>query len=718
MAGYNYRVLISEKQFLQVKRRAMKLSGTDVVEILYDKCDLIFKSRSGTYPNLYWYQTIRILDLNTLSKLGELTKQKDLNKVIRDSGVKVYCNCVSEGTDILTKEGYKPIESLKSGDIIVCSDGTEQPLIRLLKNESKKEFVRIKIKGEIEDLVLSKDHKVLVSTYRNKCACGCGKDLRILSEKVAKQQSHSLFERRLFLSKHSKRPIADNFNRIQWKCVGDLLPGDMLLSPVIEGNKDFNKDLAWALGVYAAEGHIQGNQVYITLNQNEKDTVAKELVRIFQNRGEKIKTELKSYGNQKWLSVKISSKEYRDLCVNFCGRGSKTKFINPLMLEWKSSAKEAFLVGHLLGDGSVDDSFRFLSSSKNLINGIKLLLNSIGIDACNSFAHKKRQKESDLYQSGVTLNDFYQIYEKYKHLFRDKDIVFKNKSCGKNVRVANYICRTITSVSDEVVSSSYDLSLVEEPHDYIANGVIVSNCPAFLYWGFMYMAWKKGYGLKKELRVPRVRNPLQRGYVCFPKGSQVLTYYGYKPIESISNGDILFTHSSRLKKVLSTFSSMTVSLVRIKAEGTEFEATIDHKFPVLVNGQVIWKTALSLNPDSDYLISPVLCEFDKDYPVNSYPFSINFQATFPYKVRARKVLSKVVYSTYESVYNLEVEEDNTYIVNGVATSNCKHLYQCLIIYPFIASTVARKFKEYYAKLEERNNRARGLNNPNSTPQNN
>lgn len=471
MAGYNYRVLISEKQFLQVKRRAMKLSGTDVVEILYDKCDLIFKSRSGTYPNLYWYQTIRILDLNTLSKLGELTKQKDLNKVIRDSGVKVYCNCLHGDTLIKTTEGLKAIRDITTDDYVVCSNGSTQQVVRLIKNEKPKEFVSIRVEGKETPLVCSKDHKI--KTIRRW--------------------------------------------KTQWIKAGDLRTTD-----------------------------------YVVLYTPER-------------------------------AVAMASVE------------------------------------------------------------------------------------------GITPVE---------------------------------------------CSESYDICLFDEPHDYIANGIVVSNCPAFLYWGFMYMAWKKGYGLKKELRVPRVRNPLQRGYVCFPKGTQVLTYYGYKPIEIISNGDILFTHSSRLKKVLSTFSSMAVSLVRIKAEGTEFEATIDHKFPVLVNGQVIWKTALSLIPDSDYLISPVLCEFDKDYPVNSYPFSINFQATFPYKVRARKVLSKVVYSTYEPVYNLEVEEDNTYIVNGVATSNCKHLYQCLIVYPFIASTVAKKFKEYYAKLEERNNRARGLNNPISTPQNN
>lgn len=40
------------------------------------------------------------------------------------------------------------------------------------------------------------------------------------------------------------------------------------------------------------------------------------------------------------------------------------------------------------------------------------------------------------------------------------------------------------------------------------------NCPAFQYWGFKYIAWKKGYGIEKEIRRPKVRNPYQKGTVC------------------------------------------------------------------------------------------------------------------------------------------------------------------------------------------------------------
>ncbi len=40
------------------------------------------------------------------------------------------------------------------------------------------------------------------------------------------------------------------------------------------------------------------------------------------------------------------------------------------------------------------------------------------------------------------------------------------------------------------------------------------NCPAFLFWGFKYKAWVKGYGFQSEQRFPKIRNPKLQGSVC------------------------------------------------------------------------------------------------------------------------------------------------------------------------------------------------------------
>lgn len=47
-----------------------------------------------------------------------------------------------------------------------------------------------------------------------------------------------------------------------------------------------------------------------------------------------------------------------------------------------------------------------------------------------------------------------------------------------------------------------------------ANLKVSCDCEAFLYWGGAYWSYRKGFGLIKELRRPRVRQPLYQRYFC------------------------------------------------------------------------------------------------------------------------------------------------------------------------------------------------------------
>lgn len=43
---------------------------------------------------------------------------------------------------------------------------------------------------------------------------------------------------------------------------------------------------------------------------------------------------------------------------------------------------------------------------------------------------------------------------------------------------------------------------------------IYCNCPAFLYWGGKYNAWKGGFGIRKEIRSPNIRDPQRDQFGC------------------------------------------------------------------------------------------------------------------------------------------------------------------------------------------------------------
>lgn len=66
----------------------------------------------------------------------------------------------------------------------------------------------------------------------------------------------------------------------------------------------------------------------------------------------------------------------------------------------------------------------------------------------------------------------------------------------------------IRNFKDPVVGRKLEQSILASPIR------VHCNCPAFLYWGFQYISYKKGYGLVPEHRRPRVRNPRQQGFLC------------------------------------------------------------------------------------------------------------------------------------------------------------------------------------------------------------
>lgn len=91
---YNYRKLLSEREFLQVHRRSLALRryGSLLVDVLYDKSRLIFKTRSATNPREITYtETIELKDLD-YAMLKDM-KFSDVESFVLNSGIKVHCDC-------------------------------------------------------------------------------------------------------------------------------------------------------------------------------------------------------------------------------------------------------------------------------------------------------------------------------------------------------------------------------------------------------------------------------------------------------------------------------------------------------------------------------------------------------------------------------------------------------------------------------------------------
>lgn len=110
-----YKDLLSEKNFLQVQRRARALmrDGTQLVAILYSEHELIFKTASGTYSKrITWTQRISLEDM-TIDMIENCRSFSDVETLLKNSNLKVDCDCPAD-----LYWGYKYIRTRKNAALV------------------------------------------------------------------------------------------------------------------------------------------------------------------------------------------------------------------------------------------------------------------------------------------------------------------------------------------------------------------------------------------------------------------------------------------------------------------------------------------------------------------------------------------------------------------------------------------------------------------------
>lgn len=166
------------------------------------------------------------------------------------------------------------------------------------------------------------------------------------------------------------------------------------------------------------------------------------------------------------------------------------------------------------------------------------------------------------------------------------------------------------------------------------------------------------------------------GTPCFTKGAFVLTKEGYKAIEDIRVGDEVLTHLGRFRKVLRIGNKKSNELVDVYFDGCKkITCTADHPFPLLTATYKEDKGFVADNPvlmpikDGVGKFAQRLATPEFDSGVTKDNASFNYGDYECIKVnKVEPLVGKT-----DTVYNIEVEEDHTYIVNGIVTHNCQSI---------------------------------------------
>lgn len=492
-----------------------------------------FHTPSQTDKNKTYNQTIEFLDYEPsldLLRTKDATSRQFASLVVYGD-VKVFCSCVAEGSWVKTFHGFKKIEDIERGDYVLSSDGNFYYVWELrcsppedAQNKTYRKFKTIDSDIELET---SGDHEINTLGFRRECACGCGEPTAfVYMKKVLKRSiDNPMYD---FSMKHAgemtKLP-REPFNHLIKRKASEILPGEYLTSVYpFCGEKE--KKVSVGLGEARALGYFYGagwmfndeNKVCITIYRTSVDCCIKDIVDTFQDVSD-VAIHVSPYGRG-YKDVVFSSESFKRLCHEYVNPQKDSKRLNPEVYLWPEEEKEEFLFGNFLATGTGNVSVGKLLV-KTIQDALELQMLLCSIKVPTKLLNAQNSYGDSIYTLGVPLHRFTRCRERTPYVPK-RSVKLQKKGTKNDSRFIkgeeeqNIILHKITQISESEGAGKryFDICLSDGPHNYMVNGYCVSNCPAYLYWGWQYIDWQLGAGVHPEDRFPKIRNPELKGAIC------------------------------------------------------------------------------------------------------------------------------------------------------------------------------------------------------------
>lgn len=382
--------------------------------------------------------------------------------------------CFTGETLVQTNKGYKRIDEIEVGDLVLTHKNRYQKVIKVV-NQGKKPI--LKVEGmAIDEIKTTQNHPFLVRKRIRKYDSKNKTNFRVFEE------PHWLKAEELTRDYYLGIPI-NNENKIpEWKgytktwytgfC--DRIYKSNLIKPLLTSN-----DFWWLMGRYVADGWCrQQGGIVIAINEEKLPYFESKIKGMFNYNLVKETTCYKAHIPLKELS----------LFVERFGYYAHNKKISQDVLDLPKNLLKAFLDGYISGDGSFDEMHKYYqatTTSKLLAYGLGQCILKV-YNRPYSIYKSNRPKETFIEGRKVSQKDTYLIVFKTQDGIQDKAFCedgycwfpFNRSSNGK----------------EEVV---YDIE-VEGDHSFTANNVIVHNCTDISGAG-LQKGLTKGSGTKSSL---------------------------------------------------------------------------------------------------------------------------------------------------------------------------------------------------------------------------
>ena len=350
--------------------------------------------------------------------------------------------CFVEGAKVITSDGYKNIEDVKEGDLVLTHLNR---FMKVLKTGNDyKETCFIKAQGMIETET-TENHPYYIREMS-----------RIWNN------TNKVYERKLSDPK--------------WVEVKDLKKGCFIGLPIpnIEENLyNLDEETCWLLGRYVADGHLRK-----TKRKERLDSYVYQVV--FSIGSDKVEKFKEIVINHHFSCYHHTKSVYR--CVissmdllNFIrdrgfGEGAMNKRIPQFILNLPGYLAKEFLDGYMSGDGYNNTKYNYYSAttvSKELALGLNLLIAKV-YNVNSSINFCKREPTCIIEGRIVNQHDTYQV--KFRKQMKKQSVAIIDNG---------YIwCPFNERIDTKTIKKVYNLE-VEEDNSYTANNFIVHNCQNF-----------------------------------------------------------------------------------------------------------------------------------------------------------------------------------------------------------------------------------------------
>lgn len=355
--------------------------------------------------------------------------------------------CFGVGTMVLTNSGYKPIENIKVGDMVLTHMNRYRKVLDIGSKIAP--IYTFKASGFVPTVCTS-NHPFYARKKK----------------------------REYYIADNGKRNSRLSFGESEW-VEAEKLPRNYCVcsntyNEDSENPHNLTKEEAYVIGRYIADGHTRKDVRYDTKpngNKGHNGSRAWQLILSIGNyKVEQIKQKIKElhfscYPHGKSVHrVVLSNKKLVEFVEKYCGIGSENKMFGDAVVKLPNDLLESVLEGYLDGDGClIDGEYNITSVSKMLPITLQRVIDKLYKRHIN--VTKRIPKETKILLGRV-------VNQKPQYTIH----FTKQKGVNEKAwRIDDKVWRNALSMTPSGTAVVYNME-VEEDNSYTANNLVVHNC--------------------------------------------------------------------------------------------------------------------------------------------------------------------------------------------------------------------------------------------------